>query len=231
MANPEPLNWEFNFNFPCALLEETENIQKLLEEVKQSAANPKPKSKKAITTSATSRVKSQIKWSEEDDKKLFTLYKQKGSLWSLIARKFDGRTESDVKNRFYSTLRRIARKKTKDMKACDRVNSNKIKHNILDYVDEALEYGHTCFSKRGRPRKTDKQVQEPKILKEEKQEVKVQSQVKEVSSLMDTAESPKAKEREDLLFKLDLSLKEIINVNQSVLNLHSLEGSVNDASD
>lgn len=228
------MNWEFNFNFPCSLLEEPENIQKLPEEVKQPATNPKPRSKKTTITSTTSKLKNQSsnKWSEEDDKKLFTLYKQKGSLWSLIAKKFDGKTESNVKNRFYSTLRRIARKKTKDMKACDRINE--IKHNILDYVDEALEYGHTCFSKRGRPRKIDKQVQEiyqPEILKEEKQEVEAPPQVKEVASLMDTAESPKVEEQTDLAFKLDLSLKEIINVNQSMFNLHRLEESINDASD
>lgn len=90
-------------------------------------------------------------WTEEEDRLLFRLYKEKGSVWSAIARNFSGRTENNLKNRFYSTLRRIARKKAKGLTNAELIN--KISHNILDYVDEALETGHNCFSKRGRPKK------------------------------------------------------------------------------
>jgi len=90
-------------------------------------------------------------WTEEEDKLLFQLYKEKGSVWSVIARCFPGRTENNLKNRFYSTLRRIARKKTKGVTNSDPVS--RISQSILDYVDEALESGHSCFSKRGRPKK------------------------------------------------------------------------------
>lgn len=47
-------------------------------------------------------------WNDEEDELIFTLYKKYGSAWSKIARHFDGRTENSIKNRFYSTIRRLA---------------------------------------------------------------------------------------------------------------------------
>lgn len=46
-------------------------------------------------------------WSEEEDGLLFNLYEQFGTAWSRIAKYFKGRTENNVKNRFYSTVRRL----------------------------------------------------------------------------------------------------------------------------
>lgn len=91
-------------------------------------------------------------WTEEEDVKLFKLYKEKGSVWSVIAKDFKGRTENNIKNRFYSTLRRIARKKAKE--SFSETFINKCKQNLLNYIDDAIEYGHHCFNKRGRPRKS-----------------------------------------------------------------------------
>lgn len=91
-------------------------------------------------------------WTAEEDKKLFTLYKIKGSCWSSIVRDFPNRTESQIKNRFYSTLRRVATKKCREAKTIE--EKNHVNQDILKYVDDALEYGHTCFTKRGRRKMT-----------------------------------------------------------------------------
>eukprot|EP00831_Metopus_contortus_P051093 TRINITY_DN42909_c0_g1_i1.p1 TRINITY_DN42909_c0_g1~~TRINITY_DN42909_c0_g1_i1.p1 ORF type:complete len:183 (+),score=35.17 TRINITY_DN42909_c0_g1_i1:139-687(+) len=54
-------------------------------------------------------------------------------------------------NRFYSTLRRLA---TKDTANCKQESGPKTKKkDLLQYVDDALQYGHHCHSKRGRKRK------------------------------------------------------------------------------
>lgn len=91
-------------------------------------------------------------WTEEDDKKLFIFFKKYGSKWSNIAKKFKNRTENQVKNRFYSTLRRIATKKRRDNPGMH-IPEPKSKKDLLQYVDDALEYGHNCCSKRGRIKK------------------------------------------------------------------------------
>lgn len=91
-------------------------------------------------------------WTEEDDKKLFVFFKKYGSKWSNIAKKFKNRTENQVKNRFYSTLRRIATKKRRDNPNMH-IPEPKSKKDLLQYVDDALEYGHNCCSKRGRIKK------------------------------------------------------------------------------
>ncbi len=92
-----------------------------------------------------------VVWTEEDDKKLFALYKEKGSTWSAIAKEFEGRNENQVKNRFYSTLRRVATKRSRENP--DLAPRNPGKNDLLQYVDEAIEYGHNCFTKRGRRKK------------------------------------------------------------------------------
>ncbi len=85
---------------------------------------------------------------------MFRLYKDRGARWSAIAHEIPGRTENEVKNRFYSTLRRVATKKAQE-------RSSKFQYRkatLLQFVDEALEYGHTCSSKRGRKKK---HIEEP----------------------------------------------------------------------
>lgn len=167
------------------------------------------------------------KWTEEEDRKLFTLYKQEGSAWSTIAREFPGKTERSVKNRFYSTLRRIARKKNKSTKCSDKSMFHK--HNILSYVDEAIEYGHNCFNVRGRPRKTGngctkrRRVNSKKGKKAELETscpcVQEGAIGEEELHLMDTAELPKSEEVLDSGLELCLSYNELVDVNQSVINL------------
>lgn len=54
-------------------------------------------------------------WTEEEDEAIFQLYQQYGSSWSKIAKSMPGRTENAIKNRFYSTLRKLAADKKKLM--------------------------------------------------------------------------------------------------------------------
>ena len=92
-------------------------------------------------------------WTEEEDKQLFELFKTKGSAWSAISKEFEGRTENQAKNRFYSTLRRIATKKTTESRQPLRSSIHMSKTELVQYVDDAIEHGHNCFSKRGRKKK------------------------------------------------------------------------------
>ena len=92
-------------------------------------------------------------WSEEEDEKIFNMYKSHGTAWTLIAKSFKGRTESQVKNRFYSTLRRVATRKMAQSVMPYKRSINIKKEDLLNFVNDAIDYGHDCFSKRGRKRK------------------------------------------------------------------------------
>lgn len=46
-------------------------------------------------------------WTTEEDELIFQLYQKYGTSWSKIEKHLPGRTENAIKNRFYSTLRRI----------------------------------------------------------------------------------------------------------------------------
>ena len=82
------------------------------------------------------------------------MYKEKGSCWRAIAQEFPGKDENQVKNRFYSTLRRISVKEAekKSLQTAGSVPKTK-KEDLLKYVDTAIDYGHHVHSKRGRKRK------------------------------------------------------------------------------
>jgi len=70
-------------------------------------------------------------WSQEEDKIIFDLYQKYGSSWSKIARFIPGRTENAIKNRFYSTVRKLASDKKK-------LSEDFINENLYD-EGEALE--------------------------------------------------------------------------------------------
>ena len=50
-------------------------------------------------------------WSIAEDELIFNLYQKYGSSWSKIAKYIPGRTENSIKNRFYSTLRKVTASK------------------------------------------------------------------------------------------------------------------------
>ncbi|OMJ86232.1 hypothetical protein SteCoe_12296 [Stentor coeruleus] len=47
------------------------------------------------------------RWAKEEDKIIFDMFKRDGPKWSLIATVLPGRTENSIKNRFYSTIRKV----------------------------------------------------------------------------------------------------------------------------
>lgn len=53
------------------------------------------------------------KWTEEEEFKLFEIHKIYGNKWKEISQELPGRTDNDIKNRFYSTLRRSLRRLNK----------------------------------------------------------------------------------------------------------------------
>ena len=94
-----------------------------------------------------------IAWDESEDNKLFISFKKYGARWAMIAREFNDRSENQVKNRFYSTLRRIATKKNIESHNELHKKGKLTKNYLLQYVEDAIEYGHSCSSKRGRKKK------------------------------------------------------------------------------
>ena len=75
-----------------------------------------------------------------------------GAKWTSITKKFKGKSAGQIKNRFYSTLRRVAIKKTKFNANFSPIDLQS-KAFLLQFVDDALEFGHNCSSKRGRKKK------------------------------------------------------------------------------
>mmetsp|Transcript_22774 Transcript_22774/g.40962 ORF Transcript_22774/g.40962 Transcript_22774/m.40962 type:complete len:224 (+) Transcript_22774:458-1129(+) len=53
-------------------------------------------------------------WTSEEDAMIFKLYNKHGPRWSVISKMIEGRTENSVKNRFYSTIRRLQASKTEE---------------------------------------------------------------------------------------------------------------------
>ena len=99
-----------------------------------------------------------MEWTEEDDKKLFGLYKCFGTVWSMMTKEFPGRDQNQIKNRFYSTLRRVATKKISEGKLPYKKSIEIGTNELLKYVDDAIEYGHCCFSKRGKRSKPESSI-------------------------------------------------------------------------
>ena len=64
-----------------------------------------------------------------------------------------GRTGSQVKHRLYSTLGRIETRKMAQRVRPYQRSINIKKEDLLNFVNDAIDYGHDCFSKRGRKRK------------------------------------------------------------------------------
>lgn len=107
-----------------------------------------------------------LEWTELDDKNLFELYKIMGSDWKKITTHFPGKNSNEVKNRFYSTLRRVARKKNPDKRF--------LPSELIVYIDIAEEEGRTCFCKRGRRRK-DNNLPKAKPIRKNKTELREES--------------------------------------------------------
>jgi len=56
-------------------------------------------------------------WTEFEDRLIWVLYFQMGTKWCKIAEHLPGRTEGQVKNRFYTYLKKKSDKEEEEMKA------------------------------------------------------------------------------------------------------------------
>lgn len=96
-------------------------------------------------------------WTPEEDFIIFDSYRQYGSHWTKIAEKLPGRTENSIKNRFYSTLRRISSRKKVEKNLIESVSSSSIPLNkLVEYLPEALLEKTMNFIKFKNDNKTDK---------------------------------------------------------------------------
>jgi hypothetical protein len=84
-------------------------------------------------------------WEAEEDYLIFKLFTQFGSQWSKINLYFERRTENSIKNRFYSTLRRIAAEKRKESSVSESTcelssSTTKTKlDSLLKYIPDAIK--------------------------------------------------------------------------------------------
>jgi len=83
-------------------------------------------------------------WTEEEDFLIMFFYEKCNGSWKKIIPLFNGRIENDIKNRFYSQLRKHA---TKNMnpkerrRLCPKIKLNELKN----YLNEALNEAKTYF--------------------------------------------------------------------------------------
>ena len=82
--------------------------------------------------------------------KIFEEYKKFGSKWSRIARGFPERSPNDIKNKFYTILKKIATRA--QLENPEKYDSKflKCKYHLLQFVDIAIEHGYSLPSRRGR---------------------------------------------------------------------------------
>eukprot|EP00831_Metopus_contortus_P044571 TRINITY_DN35751_c0_g1_i2.p1 TRINITY_DN35751_c0_g1~~TRINITY_DN35751_c0_g1_i2.p1 ORF type:complete len:195 (+),score=18.42 TRINITY_DN35751_c0_g1_i2:183-767(+) len=80
------------------------------------------------------------------DKKIFMYFKEMGAKWTAIAKKLRNKTGNEVKNRFYSILRRVA------TKICGEKGEPvpQIKEDLIKFVDVAIKSRNECKSKQGK---------------------------------------------------------------------------------
>ena len=91
-------------------------------------------------------------WSIEEDYFIFSFISENGSKWSKIAAQFEGRTENSIKNRFYSTLRRIHAEKKKNGKFITEPPQSVSLDELIKFVPDALKEKKEKFFKRKRRR-------------------------------------------------------------------------------
>jgi len=88
-------------------------------------------------------------WTKEEDELIFDLYQKYGSSWSKIAKFIPGRTENAIKNRFYSTLRKLAADKRKHKGESEVSQSERVESIVdetgKDPMDASVQAPNTLY--------------------------------------------------------------------------------------
>ncbi len=100
--------------------------------------------------------KRKTEWTDVETQQLLGLFKSIGSHWSVIANYFPDKTENEVKNRFYTTLKRVATQAQLEDPVHYNTGFYKCKRSLLQFVDAAIIYGRRLSSKRGRKKNSDR---------------------------------------------------------------------------
>lgn len=97
-------------------------------------------------------------WTPEEDDLIFKLYVSYGSSWSKIATHFKDRTENSIKNRFYSTIRKLY----SDQKKIEKGKTVKrhLKKSIINNEDKC----ETHFEKKTEKIETQMESQEQSLI-------------------------------------------------------------------
>lgn len=100
--------------------------------------------------------KEKVEWTAEEMRNLFLLYKQYGTRWVTISKHLPGHTDSDAKNKFYTTLKRVATQAHLEDPIRFSGRNSKCKRNLVQFVDIAMNYSHLVPSKKGRKSHTER---------------------------------------------------------------------------
>eukprot|EP00826_Nyctotherus_ovalis_P057588 TRINITY_DN7882_c0_g1_i20.p1 TRINITY_DN7882_c0_g1~~TRINITY_DN7882_c0_g1_i20.p1 ORF type:complete len:289 (-),score=22.55 TRINITY_DN7882_c0_g1_i20:193-1059(-) len=95
-------------------------------------------------------------WTVEESKMLFELFKCYGSQWVIIAKHLTRHCENDIKNKFYTTLKRVATQAQLEDPVQYTSKFIKSKKNLIQFVDAAIKIGHMLSSRRGRKKTIEK---------------------------------------------------------------------------
>eukprot|EP00826_Nyctotherus_ovalis_P037063 TRINITY_DN3353_c0_g1_i7.p1 TRINITY_DN3353_c0_g1~~TRINITY_DN3353_c0_g1_i7.p1 ORF type:complete len:229 (-),score=5.48 TRINITY_DN3353_c0_g1_i7:127-813(-) len=95
-------------------------------------------------------------WEDEEMERLFNCYRLYDTKWSQFVHLFPGRSESNIKNKFYGVLKKVATQAQLEQPEKFSPNFIKSKKNLIQFVDLAITHGHLLLSKRGRKQNTER---------------------------------------------------------------------------
>eukprot|EP00919_Chromeraceae_sp_WS-2016_P069985 GHVR01165926.1.p1 GENE.GHVR01165926.1~~GHVR01165926.1.p1 ORF type:complete len:271 (+),score=115.48 GHVR01165926.1:69-881(+) len=82
------------------------------------------------------------RWTVDEERLLYELHMKHGNRWALIAQQMPGRSDNQIKNHYYSTMRRSMRMLRPDTK------SNKTSYHETEEIQSANTHTHTHTSGR-----------------------------------------------------------------------------------
>ena len=155
-------------------------------------------------------------WTPEEDFIIFDSYRQFGSHWTKIAEKLAGRTENSIKNRFYSTLRRISSRKKAEKNQVESISSSSIPLNkLVEYLPEALLEKTMNFIKY----KND--VKPSEILTLESEKMSLTNNINQFQNLKDNMPSNKIENNNQISFNSVKNSNNVLNTQNMSNNFNN----------